>query len=213
MYENLSSLFVKLYLHAVTIPDVWISEMKPYRDSSVLVRCLSSDNSAELQWFKIDITEGTPPVPAPLAIDGNLEVDLHEDLSITNLIDYYCTATNSFGTARTVPFRAYRPPRTYNMFVVSLFITSIIFHLIVMPSLDIVDKVPVVLGQVAVLSCNPTRFFPKPFIHWIIRIMEGSTSIQEFRIYPEGNSKYKTIDDGHHLVLYPVTWVYQRKPP
>ena len=170
--------------------------MKPYRDSSVLVRCLSSDNSAELQWFKIDITEGTPPVPAPLAIDGNLEVDLHEDLSITNLIDYYCTATNSFGTARTVPFRAYRPPRTYNMFVVSLFITSIIFHLIVMPSLDIVDKVPVVLGQVAVLSCNPTRFFPKPFIHWIIRIMEGSTSIQEFRIYPEGNSKYKTIDDA-----------------
>ena len=112
VYENLSSLFVKLYLHAVTIPDVWIGEMKPHGDLSVLVRCLSSDNNAELQWFKVDITEGTRPVPAPLAIDGNLEVDLN-DLSETNHIDYYCTATNSFGAARTVPFRAYSPSCTY----------------------------------------------------------------------------------------------------
>ena len=100
--------------HTVAIiPDVWISQMEPFRKSSVLVKCLSSDNSAELQWFKIDITEGTPPVPAPLAIDGNLVVYLHEDLSATNLIDYYCTATNSFGTARTVPFRAYSHSCTY----------------------------------------------------------------------------------------------------
>ena len=160
MYENLSSLFVKLYLHAVTIPDVWISEMKPYRDSSVLVRCLSSDNSAELQWYSIDITEGTPPVPAPIAIDGSLQVDLNEDLSATNLIDYYCTATNSFGTARTVPFRVYSHSCTY--YGCLILHNIYIFHLIVI--MPIVDNVQVVLGQIAVLSCNPnvTRFFPKP---------------------------------------------------
>ena len=80
------------------------------RDSSVIsVRCVSNDTSAELKWFSIDITEGTPPVYVPLTTDGHLEVDLYA-LSKTNLIDYYCTATNSFGAARTVPFRAYRPP-------------------------------------------------------------------------------------------------------
>ena len=71
--------------------------------------------------------------------------------------------------------------------------------------MPIVDKVPVVLGQIAVLSCNPTRFFPKPVVHWYIRIMDGSSFIEEFRIYPEGNSKYKTIDDGHHLVIYNIS--------
>ena len=110
---------------AVTVPDVWISQMDDYGESSVLVRCVSSDTSAELQWFSIDITEDTPPVPVLLAIDGYLYVDLHALLA-TNLIDYYCTATNSFGAARTVPFRAYRPPRTYNMFV-SFFILYIVF--------------------------------------------------------------------------------------
>ena len=90
---------------------------------------------------------------------------------------------------------------------VSLLITSIIFHLIVIPSLDIVDKVPVVLGQIAVLSCNPnvTRFFPKPIVRWYIKIMEGSTFIEEFRINPESSSKYKTIDDGRHLVIYNIS--------
>ena len=108
MYENLSSLFVNNY-SAVTIPEVWIGQMDDYGDSSVLVRCVSNDASAELQWFSIDNTEGTPPVPVPSTTDGDLEVDLYT-LSATNLIDYYCTATNSFGAARTVPFRAYSPP-------------------------------------------------------------------------------------------------------
>ena len=35
--------------------------------------------------------------------------------------------------------------------------------------------------------------------------MAGSLFIEEFLIYPEGNSKYKTIDDGHHLVIYNIS--------
>ena len=123
-------------------------------DVSPVIIVLNCSGSA------VDITEGTPPVPAPLAIDGSLQVDLN-DLSETNLIDYYCTATNSFGAARTVPFRAYSPCTYY----VCLTLNNIYyFSLNSYPSLDIVDKVPVVLGQIAVLSCNPnvTRFFPKP---------------------------------------------------
>ena len=35
--------------------------------------------------------------------------------------------------------------------------------------------------------------------------MEGSTFIEEFRINPESSSKYKTIDDGRHLVIYNIS--------
>ena len=79
----------------------------------VHVSCFSSDSSAKVQWFSTDITEDTPPVPVVSTPDNDvLVVDLF-NLSATNLIDYHCIANNSFGAARTVPFRAYRPPRMY----------------------------------------------------------------------------------------------------
>ena len=88
--------------------------------TGVLVRCVSSDEDAELQWYSIDTTEDTPPVPVPFdekLSKGSFHVDLLNNLSATNLIDYYCIATNSFGAARTVPFRAYRPPRMSKVIV------------------------------------------------------------------------------------------------
>ena len=88
------------------------------------MRCVSSDENAQLQWYSIDITDDTQPISVPSKTNGVLEVDLHE-LSATNLIDYYCTASNSFGVSRTVPFRAYGPPcmfvlcinMTYELFI------------------------------------------------------------------------------------------------
>ena len=98
-----------IIIHTVTIiPEVWIGQMDDLTETRVFLWDVSPMiTSAELQWFSIDNTEGTPPVPVPSTTDGDLEVDLHDALSATNLIDYYCTATNSFGAARTVPFRAY----------------------------------------------------------------------------------------------------------
>ena len=48
-------------------------------------------------------------------------------------------------------------------------------------------------------------FFPKPIVHWYIKIMAGSLFIEEQIIKPEHNSKYKAIDDGHHLVIYNIS--------
>ena len=95
----------------VTIPDVHIGRIEG-KGMFVHVSCVSSDSSAKVQWFSTDITEDTPPVPVVSTPDNVLVVDLF-NLSATNLIDYHCIANNSFGAARTVPFRAYRPPRMY----------------------------------------------------------------------------------------------------
>ena len=49
----------------VTIPDVRIGHMQE-SGTGVLVRCVSSDENAQLQWYSVDITIGTAPVPVPI---------------------------------------------------------------------------------------------------------------------------------------------------
>ena len=101
-----------LLVSIVTIPDARIGHIQE-SGTGVLVRCVSSDENAQLQWYSVDITDGSAPDPVPIderLAKGSFHLDLH-NLSATNFIDHYCTATNSFGAARTEPFRAYRPPR------------------------------------------------------------------------------------------------------
>ena len=181
----------------VTIPDVRIGHIQE-SGTGVLVRCVSSDENAQLQWYSVDITDGTAPVPVPIderLAKGSFHLNLHS-LSATNFIDYYCTATNSFGAARTEPFRAYPPPRML-IILAMIFLTI----LLIARNRSHVVTAPVLIGQRVVLSCNPTRFFPKATVKWYIKIYETNF---EMLIKPEGN-KYETIDDGHHLIINNIT--------
>ena len=63
-----------------------------------------------------------------------------------------------------------------------------------------------VAGQVVVLSCNPTRFFPEPNVRWFVRNTIGSTFLHEDPIIPiRCSDKYRTINGGRDLVIRDIT--------